>query len=94
MIIDTGKIEVPRDRQSTFDPQQIAKYQRRLPSFDDKIISMDARGLTTREITGHLRELNGIDASPDLISVLTDLRNPTTDPGLVAVMYRGDDQTG
>ena len=67
VITDTGKIEleVPRDRQSTFDPQLIARYQRRFPGFDDKIISMYARGMTTREITGHLRELYGIDASPD-----------------------------
>ncbi len=74
VITDTGKIEleVPRDRQSTFDPQLIAKYQRRFPGFDDKIISMYARGMTTREITGHLRELYGIDASPDLISAVTD----------------------
>jgi len=74
VITDTGKIEleVPRDRQSTFDPQLIAKYQRRFPGFDDKIISMYARGMTTREITAHLRELYGIDASPDLISAVTD----------------------
>ena len=74
VVTDTGKIEieVPRDRQSTFDPHLIAKYQRRFPGFDDKIISMYARGMTTREITGHLRELYGIDASPDLISAVTD----------------------
>jgi hypothetical protein len=74
VVTDTGKIEleVPRDRQSTFDPQLIAKYQRRFPGFDDKIISMYARGMTTREIVGHLRELYGIDASPDLISAVTD----------------------
>ena len=71
---DTGKIEieVPRDRQGSFDPQLIAKYQRRFPGFDDKIISMYARGMSTREITGHLRELYGIDVSPDLISTVTD----------------------
>lgn len=71
---DTGKIEieVPRDRQGSFDPQLIAKYQRRFPGFDDKIISMYARGMSTREIAGHLRELYGIDVSPDLISTVTD----------------------
>ena len=71
---DTGKIEieVPRDRAGSFDPQLIAKYQRRFPGFDDKIISMYARGMSTREITGHLRELYGIDVSPDLISTVTD----------------------
>jgi putative transposase len=53
-------------------PQLIAKYQRRFPGFDDKIISIYARGMSTREITGHLRELYGIDVSPDLISTVTD----------------------
>lgn len=74
VITDTGKIalEVPRDRQSSFDPQLIAKYQRRFPGFDDKIVSMYARGMSTREIVGHLRELYGVDVSPDLISAVTD----------------------
>jgi len=74
VVTDTGKIDidVPRDRQGSFDPQLIAKYQRRFPGFDDKIISMYARGMSTREITGHLRELYGIDVSPDLISTVTD----------------------
>ncbi len=74
MTTDRGRIEieVPRDRAGSFDPQLIAKYQRRFPGFDDKIISMYARGMSTREITGHLRELYGIDASPDLISTITD----------------------
>lgn len=71
---DTGKfdLDVPRDRQSSFDPQLIAKYQRRFPGFDDKIISMYARGMSTREIAGHLRDLYGIEVSPDLISAVTD----------------------
>jgi putative transposase len=74
VITDTGRIEleVPRDRQASFDPQLIAKYQRRFPGFDDKIVSMYARGMSTREIVGHLRELYGIDVSPDLISAVTD----------------------
>jgi putative transposase len=74
VLTGTGKIalEIPRDRLSTFDPQLIAKYQRRFPGFDDKIISMYARGMTIREIQGHLRELYGIDVSPDLISAVTD----------------------
>ena len=114
VLTETGKIdlEVPRDRLSTFDPQLIAKYQRRFPGFDDKIISMYARGMSTRQITpptsrpswpppyaasrpasricgcrspsrcvasaedveiqGHLRDLYGIDVSPDLISAVTD----------------------
>src|SRR6195952_5808076 len=74
VVTDTGRIdlEVPRDRRATFDPQLIAKYQRRFPGFDDKIVSMYARGMSTREIAGHLRELYAIDVSPDLISSVTD----------------------
>jgi len=74
VVTDTGRIalEVPRDRQATFDPQLIAKYQRRFPGFDDKVVSMYARGMSTREITGHLRDLYGIEVSPDLISAVTD----------------------
>src|SRR3954449_3485649 len=74
VITDTGQIEleVPRDRQASFDPQLIARYQRRFPGFDGKIVSMYARGMSTREIVGHLRELYGIDVSPDLISAVTD----------------------
>jgi putative transposase len=74
VLTDTGRIElaVPRDRQASFDPQLIARYQRRFPGFDDKIISMYARGMSTREIVGHLRELYGIEVSPDLISAVTD----------------------
>ena len=74
VMTDTGKlaIDVPRDRQSSFDPQLIAKYQRRFPGFDDKIISMYARGMSTREIAGHLLELYGVEVSPDLISTVTD----------------------
>jgi putative transposase len=64
-------LSIPRDRGGTFDPKLIAKYQRRLPDFDDKIISMYARGMTVREIRGHLEELYGIDVSPDLISAIT-----------------------
>ena len=66
------ELSIPRDRRGTFEPQLIAKYQRRFPGFDDKIISMYARGMSTREIQGHLRELYGIDASPQLISTVTD----------------------
>jgi putative transposase len=74
VLTDTSRleIEVPRDRLSTFDPQLIAKYQRRVPGFDAKIISMYARGMSVREIQGHLHELYGIDVSPDLVSAVTD----------------------
>ncbi|WP_236656256.1 IS256 family transposase [Acidiphilium sp. C61] len=70
----TGKIEIaiPRDRAGSFDPQLIAKYQRRFPGFDDKITSMYARGMSTREIAEHLREIYGMDAAAELISTITD----------------------
>ncbi len=71
---ETGKFDlaVPRDRRSSFDPQFIAKYQRRFPGFDEKIVSMCARGMSNREIVGHLQELYGVEVSPDLISAVTD----------------------
>jgi putative transposase len=74
VLTDTGRmgLEVPRDRLSSFDPQLIAKYQRRFPGFDGKIVSMYARGMTTREIQGHLRDLYGIEVSADLVSAVTD----------------------
>lgn len=74
--IQTGQgpvpIEVPRDRNGEFEPQLIQKGQRRFKAFDDKIISLYARGMTTREIQGHLRDLYGSEVSPDLISRVTD----------------------
>jgi putative transposase len=74
VLTGTGKLDlqVPRDRLATFDPQLIAKYQRRFPGFDDKIVSMYARGMSTREIQRHLRELYGLEVSPDLVSAVTD----------------------
>lgn len=74
MLTGSSKVtlDIPRDRTGTFDPKLIARYQRRFPEFDDKIISMYARGMTVREIRGHLEELYGIDVSPDLISTVTD----------------------
>jgi len=74
VLTGTSKVtlDIPRDRAGTFDPKLIARYQRRFPDFDDKIISMYARGMTVREIRGHLEELYGIDVSPDLISTVTD----------------------
>ena len=65
-------LSIPRDRAGTFDPKLIARYQRRFPEFDDKIISMYARCMSVREIRGHLEELYGIEVSPDLISTVTD----------------------
>ena len=64
-------LDIPRDRDCSFEPQLIAKHQRRLPGFDDKVISLYARGLSVREIQGHLTELYGLEVSPDLISTIT-----------------------
>ncbi len=65
-------LSIPRDRLSTFEPQLVAKHQRRLPGFDEHVIGMYARGMTVREIQGHLVELYGLEISPDLISTITD----------------------
>ena len=67
-----AEIEVPRDRNGTFTPQIVAPHQRRFTGFDDKIVSMYARGMTTREIQGHLEEIYGVEVSPSLISSVTD----------------------
>ena len=74
VLTDTGKLElaIPRDRQGRFEPALIAKYQRRFPGFDQKIIALYARGMTTRDIQAHLRELYGIEISPELVSAVTD----------------------
>jgi putative transposase len=74
VLTGTSKLtlDIPRDRAGSFDPKLIAKYQRRFPDFDDKIISMYARGMSVRQVRGHLEELYGIDVSPDLISTITD----------------------
>jgi len=66
------ELETPRDRQASFEPKIVAKGQTRFTGFDDKIISMYARGMSTREIQGHLEEIYGIEVSPSLISHVTD----------------------
>lgn len=66
------ELSIPRDRHGRFDPALIAKYRRRFPGFDDKIIALYARGMSTRDIQAHVRELYGIEASPDLVSAVTD----------------------
>src|SRR6516225_11926599 len=71
-------IEVPRDRQGQFEPKIVGKHQRRFEGFDDKILSMYARGMTTRDIQEHLREIYGVEISPSLISEVTDNRKSTT----------------
>lgn len=65
-------VDTPRDRNGTFEPQILGKHQTRFEGFDDKILSMYARGMTTREIQGHLQEMYGIEVSPTLISDVTD----------------------
>jgi len=71
---DSGPIpiEVPRDRDSSFEPKLVKKRQRRLEGFDDKVLSLYARGLSTRDIQGQLEELYGVEVSPTLISNVTD----------------------
>jgi putative transposase len=71
---ETGAVEirVPRDRTGTFEPQLVPKRQRRLEGFDDKVLALYARGMSVRDIQGHLRELYGTDVSADLISRVTD----------------------
>ena len=65
-------IDVPRDRRGTFEPQLIEKYARRLPDFDDKVIQLFAHGMTMRPMQRVLRELYGIDVSPELIAAICD----------------------
>jgi putative transposase len=65
-------VETPRDRNSSFEPQILKKHQTRWDGFDDKIVSMYARGMTTREIQAHLQEMYGVEVSPTLISEVTD----------------------
>jgi len=66
------QIAVPRDRNSEFEPQLIAKGQSRVDGFDERVLSLYARGLSTREIQAHLEEIYGTSVSPDLISTVTD----------------------
>lgn len=71
---DTGPLElqIPRDRDGDFEPKLVKKHHRRIEGFDDKVISLYARGMSTRDIQGHLQELYGTEVSPDLISRITD----------------------
>jgi putative transposase len=66
------EIEVPRDRNGEFEPQLVKKNQTRFDGLDEKIISLYARGMTTREIQGHLEEIYGVEVSPSLFSSVTD----------------------
>lgn len=65
-------MEIPRDRESEFEPVLIKKHQRRFDGFDDMILSLYARGVSTRDIRSHIEDLYGIDVSPELVSSVTD----------------------
>jgi putative transposase len=71
---DFGSVEiaVPRDRNGSFEPQILPKHERRFTGFDDKIVSMYARGMSTRDIQAHLQEIYGVEVSPGLVSEVTD----------------------
>ena len=74
VLTDAGalRIDIPRDREGTFEPQLIGKHERRFTGFDDKIVALYARGMTVREIQAFLNEMYSVDVSPDLISRVTD----------------------
>lgn len=74
VLTDDGPLalEVPRDRDGTFEPQLIPKHERRFTGFDDKIVALYARGLTVREIQAFLHEMYAVDVSPELISTVTE----------------------
>jgi transposase-like protein len=74
VLTDDGplRIEVPRDRKGSFEPQLIGKHERRFTGFDDKIVAMYARGMTVREVQAFLREMYNVEVSPEFISSVTD----------------------
>lgn len=74
VLTDDGAltIDVPRDREGSFEPRLIRKHERRFNGFDDKILALYARGMTVREIQGFLAEMYDVEVSPDLISTVTD----------------------
>ena len=69
---DQVVLDIPRDRHGQFDPALIPKYARRFPGFDEKIIALYARGMSTRDIRGHIQELYGIAVSANLVSAVTE----------------------
>jgi putative transposase len=97
LLTDDGAVDisVPRDRAATFEPKLVPKGQSRFDGFDDKILSLYARGMTVREIQGHLFELYRVEVSPDLISRVTDAvleevrdwQNRPLDPVYPAVFF-------
>ena len=74
VLTETGPIalSIPRDRHGRFEPRLIEKYKRRFPGFDEKVVALYARGMSTRDIQAHIRELYGLEISPELVSAVTD----------------------
>ena len=74
LITEHGEVQIdaPRDRNGSFSPKIVKKRQRRFVGFDDKILALDSRGLSTRDISAHLAEIYGVEVSRDLISKVTD----------------------
>ena len=74
LLTDQGevRVDVPRDRQGTFEPQLVRKRERRVGGFDDRILALYARGMSVRDIQGHLQEMYGVEMSPNFISRITD----------------------
>jgi putative transposase len=78
VLTDDGPLtrDIPRDRAGTFEPQLIGQHARRFTGFDDKILALDARGMTVREIQAFLVEMDRVAVSPDFISTVTDAVHP------------------
>ena len=74
LLTDAGEVpvRVPRDRAGTFDPKLVPKGARRLEGFNDMVLSLVAKGMTMRDVTAHLRDIYGVEVSPELISKITD----------------------
>ena len=74
VVTDAGAltVQIPRDRDGSFEPLPIGKHERRVGAFDDKIVALYARGMTVREIQGHLQEMYGLEVAPTLISTVSD----------------------
>lgn len=74
MLTDAGAVPVavPRDRNGTFEPQLVPKHARRLDGFNDIVLSLVSRGMTTRDVTAHLRDEYQVEISAELVSKITD----------------------
>lgn len=72
-----SKVNIPRDRNGTFEPQIIKKYKKTSNQLEDQIIAMYAKGMSTRDIKDHMKDIYGIDVSPSMVSKITDKIMPT-----------------